>query len=165
MALEHEQMIEKIRNTHVEPRQTSSHVVAWMSEQLSRSGASEIIKGTIRKRQLIEDCRKQQEELQRKIDEAIGEEEEPDVMDTLRDALKEKSKPKTDQELLIEQVRTALAPKSTERDPNKALLKALITAQNKTQGVSGTSMLKPDVLNKLKDTEFSMAEWLASLNK
>ena len=66
----------------------------------------------------------------------------------------------------MDQIRTTLAPKETDKDPNKALLRALITTQNKATGVSGTSTLKPDILSKLSgDGTFSMAEWLASLNK
>ena len=65
----------------------------------------------------------------------------------------------------MEQIRTALGPKES-KDPNKVLLKALITGQNKARGASGTTMLKPEILNRLQgEGEFSMAEWLASLNK
>ena len=69
-------------------------------------------------------------------------------------------------QLLLEQIRATLAPKEVDKDPNKALLKALITSQNKSTGSSGTSTLRPDIFNRLTgDNEFSMAEWLASLNK
>ena len=74
---------------------------------------------------------------------------------------------KSDQELLLEQIHTSLAPGETDKDPSKALLKALITAQNKTTGTGGTTTLKTtDMLHRLMgDNEFTMAEWLASLNK
>ena len=66
----------------------------------------------------------------------------------------------------MEQLRNALVTKDAEKDSNKALLRALINSQNKTAGISGTSTLNPDVFSKLAgEKEFSMAEWLASLNK
>ena len=69
------------------------------------------------------------------------------------------------QEVLLQQLKTALTAQK-EEDPNKALLKALVTQQNKTAGEGGTSMLKPSILNKLAaGNSNTMAEWLASLNK
>ena len=66
----------------------------------------------------------------------------------------------------MDQLRASLASKVEEKDPNKMLLRALITNHNRTQGTQGTSTLKPDILHRLaSDGEFSMAEWLASLNK
>ena len=66
----------------------------------------------------------------------------------------------------MEQIRTALAPKDVGKAPNRALLKALVTGQNKTTGAGGTSTLKVDILHRIaEEGEFSMAEWLASLNK
>ena len=53
-----------------------------------------------------------------------------------------------------------------EEDPNKVLLKALITQQNKTAAEGGISTLKPMVMNRLLTNEGNtMAEWLANLNK
>ena len=70
--------------------------------------------------------------------------------------------------MLIQQLRTALTNKQDE-DPNKALLRALITMQNKTTTDGGTSTLKPHIINSLLTTEGSnsntMAEWLAGLNR
>ena len=72
----------------------------------------------------------------------------------------------TTQDRLLEQARQALGPKENPKDSNQALLKALITAQNKTTGYGGTSALRPEVLDRLAgEQEFSMAEWVASLNK
>ena len=88
-----------------------------------------------------------------------------DLLETLRRAIPARDK-KSDQELLLEQLKTTLAPTEQERDPTQALLKALITSHIKTTGTGGVSSLKPDILNKLTgEAEFSMAEWLASLNK
>ena len=117
---------------------------------------------------LLEKLRKQQEDLQKQIMELTGEGSKgsDNPMDSLHEALTGAARGKTEQELLLEQIRTTLAPREVEKDTNKALLRALITAQNKTTGFGGTGTLKPDILNKLTSKgEFSMAEWLASLNK
>ena len=67
--------------------------------------------------------------------------------------------------MLIQQLRSALTSKP-EEDPNKALLKALITSQNKTIAEGGTSTLKPQVLSSLlNEGGNTMAEWLETLNK
>ena len=120
------------------------------------------------KKAALDELYRQQEELQQKI-QAMSKEEAPtpsDPLGLLAQALSGHSKPKTEQELLMEQLRAALAPKEVDKDPNKALLKALITAQNKTLGIGGTSTLKPETLSKLMGNgEFSIAEWLATLNR
>ena len=68
-------------------------------------------------------------------------------------------------EVLLQQLKTALSAQKEEH-PNKALLKALVTQQNKVTGEGGISMLKPSILNKLAaGNSNTMAEWLASLNK
>ena len=115
----------------------------------------------------LTELRKQQEQLQKQIEDITNGEQEPtvDLLETLRRAIPARDK-KSDQELLLEQLKTTLAPTEGERDPTRALLKALITSHNKTTGTGGVSTLKPDVLNKLTgEAEFSMVEWLASLNK
>ena len=71
------------------------------------------------------------------------------------------------QELLLQQLKSTLTNKK-EEDPNKALIRALVTAQNKTQGEGGTSTLKPTLLNGIlggDGTSNTMAEWLANLNR
>ena len=70
------------------------------------------------------------------------------------------------QEVLLQQLRNALTNKQ-EQDPNKMLLKALITEQNKTTMGEGPSTLKPHILNSILggDSSPSMADWLANLNK
>ena len=50
------------------------------------------------------------------------------------------------QELLLQQLKNTLTNKK-EEDPNKALIRALVTAQNKTQGEGDTSTLKPALLS------------------
>ena len=103
----------------------------------------------------ISDLKKQQEEIQRKLKELEGITEEPHNSATQP----------VSQEVLLQQLRSALSGKK-EEDPNKVLLKALITQQNKTVGEGGTSILKPGIMSRLTVGETAnMAEWLASLNK
>ena len=112
---------------------------------------------------------RQQEDIQRQIDDLTGEDRE-DPADPITNITKllagTNSSSRPSQELLLEQIRTTLAPKEVDKDPNRALLRALITSQNKTPGYAGTNTLKPEMLSRLTgEGEFSMAEWLASLNK
>ena len=112
----------------------------------------------------LEQLRKQQEEIQKQMEDIMVENSSSNPLEALRNALTGKGK--TEQELLMEQIRTTLIPKEPEKDPNKALLRALITAQNTSSGIGGTNTLKLDLRTKLAaGNEFSMAEWLASLNK
>ena len=111
-------------------------------------------------------------ELQKKIDELTHNPQstsrpakDTDLASMLRQALSGQEEDRTSQEMLMEQLRVALAPKSVPKDQNKALLRALITAQNKAPGAGGTLTLKPEVLNRLVNEEFSMPECLATLNK
>ena len=173
---QHEENMGKLRRMTPEAARTPSHAVAWPQDQLNTHESRDSSTGTSEKTQLVEDLKKQQEELQRRIDDALSTGNatqqpnvmgtQPDIIGTLRKALEDRNKPKSEQELLLEQIRMALAPKEADKDPNKALLKALLTTQNKTTGASGTTTLKPELLHRLTgDTKFSMAEWLATLNK
>ena len=174
MAQQHEENMDKIKSMAQKATQPSSNqAVAWMEAQLKAQGTEgapphHITSPPVReeptpKQLLLQQLLKQQQELQKKIEEVSAEEEgsAPNMMEALLGHNK-----KSEQELLMEQIRATLAPRSADVDPNKALLKALLTSHNKTTGMVGTSMLKTDVLHKLTgEAEFSMAEWLASLNK
>ena len=171
MAQQHERNKDRIRSMASEATKSNpDQAVAWMQTQLNidRDTRTPAKEQDPQKAIKLEHLRRQQEELNKQIEDiTAGEGTAPDIMETLKRSLLGPSKGKTEQELLMEQIRTTLAPKTeTERDPNKALLKALITAQNKTSGSGGTSTLKPDIISKLTgEGEFSMAEWLATLNK
>ena len=103
------------------------------------------------------ELRRQQEELEKEM---------ADLMGTKGPAADTNKGGNLSGQLLLEQLRTVLNTREEEKDPNKALLKALLTAQNKTTGSSGMSTLKPEVLSRLSgEREFSMAEWLASLKR
>ena len=171
MMQQHEENMARIRDMTPEPAH-SDQAVTWLKTQLGeptqppREDTSSKSNNT-QKEFLLEQLHKQQEEIQRQIqDISTGEKESSDAMGKLKAALSGQSKDRTEQELLLEQLRAALAPKEAATDPNKALLKALITSQNKTTGTSGINTLCADILKKITgEGEFSMAEWLASLNK
>ena len=62
------------------------------------------------------------------------------------------------QDLLLEQLRGTLTSEKDD-DPNKALLRALLTNQNKAPGEGGTNALKPALINSLIGNDSSnMAE-------
>ena len=88
------------------------------------------------------------------------------LLEQLRSSMASKdTHTKTSQELLLEQLKDTLGGKK-EEDPNKMLLKALITNQNKTAGEGGTNTLKLALINSIMGVEGnSMAEWLAGLNR
>ena len=189
-AKEHQKNMNTIREmTKISTSTTSNQAVAWLATQLDSTSMPTLIQkpspnektlnGSINnisetgtppptdtKQLLLAELKAQQAELQKRIEEVTATNTTPqdDLVSMLRQAIASNN-PKTEQELLMEQIRTTLGKKEEERDPNKALLKALITAQNKATGPYSTSTLKPDILHKLTNDEFSMAEWLASLNK
>ena len=161
MMKEHEENMERIKNMSCDPRKESGQAVAWLHNQLGK-GTSEPSgdgEGDPHKKARLEHLYKQQEDIQKEIEDiSSGVGGNPPRGKVQKDT--------TEQEILMEQIRNTLAPKAPERDPNRALLRALITAQNKATGYGGTSTLKPELLCKLaREGEFSMAEWLASLNK
>ena len=69
----------------------------------------------------------------------------------------------------VEQLKVALANKDTSLsgDWQKDALRQFLVNSNKTIGPGGVSTLKPELLKRLtgEEEEFSMAEWLARLNK
>ena len=149
----------------------SAKAVHWLQKELdSQEGLepqkSEQEEAEAEKARLLEDLHRQQEQLQRQISEVT--QAAPRMGWGCGPTQEAQTETRTcdQQELLMGQLRTALAPKGEDKDPNKAILKALLTSSNKTVGPSGTSTLKADILSKLTgEGEFSMAEWLASLNK
>ena len=177
MQREHVENMEKMQSMGIEnPKGASNQAVAWLQSQLNGTGKEPTsgLTGTRNrdrydpKQTRLEELYKQQDEIQEEIADITRGPEvvTPSPLDSLRRSLGKNHREKTEQELLLEQIRTTLAPKDTDKDPNKALLKALMTAQNKTAGAGGMNTLNSDILNKLTgEGEFSMAEWLASLNK
>ena len=171
---EHRQNMEKMQDMGPPPQtHKRNQAVAWLEQQIGREQATPPTPGEREPpeeaQHLLAELRAQQLELQERIDsitkQATPSSSPEDLPTRLRQALASKTGSKVDQDILMEQIRTALAPKAEEKDHNKALLRALLTNQNKMTGVSGTTTLKPELLGKLTAEEFSMPTWLASLNK
>ena len=69
----------------------------------------------------------------------------------------------------MEQLKASLNPKNTRTtgDWQKDVLKQFLTKSDKVTMPAGTTTLKPDLLKRLMNEQdnFSMADWLATLNK
>ena len=108
----------------------------------------------------------QQEKIMQQIAELRGN-PTPTVngLDGSLDSIIKPSEDKTpSQDHIMNQLKAALSGKK-EEDPNKNLLRALITTQNKTAGEGGTSTLKPNIARSINPGSGNMAEWLAQLNR
>ena len=115
----------------------------------------------------IQELRMQQEEISKKLAELEkGTPAAPEtVSSVLRQALGQEDTAARSQGVLLEQLKAALASKK-EEDPNKAMLRALLTQQNKIPGEGGTNTLKNTMLTKLMQGDSTnMAEWLANFNR
>ena len=112
----------------------------------------------------IADIKKQQEELSRRMAELQGQSMgATPTVDLIRDNLA-KDLSREAQEDLINQLRSALAGKK-ETDPNRVMLKALVTQQNKIPGMGGTNTLNSSIIKGTVGAGGPMAEWLANLNR
>ena len=132
MEQEHAKVLSNIKEMGDNSRQDISQgVTQWLRTQLedaTQSGGpdrEEVIRANREKEareKAILELREQQEEINRRLAELTGDISTPGAGTSI-----------TGQEALLQQLRTALAGRK-EEDPNRALLKAFITAQNKTQG-------------------------------
>ena len=97
-------------------------------------------------------------------------------MDALMSAIRPEANERTlpqpqehNQQSLLEQLKASLQPKSAtlSGDWQKDMLRQFLTNSSKTGGAGGATVLKPEILKKLtnEQDEFSMADWLATLNK
>ena len=160
--------------TSVPPPSNTSDSLAWLKAHISNIHPVDDHTEQARKEQqereaAIQEIKAQQEELSKKLlDLEKGnqaQDKDSPLGDILRQALGKKDNPRGSQEVLLQQLRSALEPRK-EEDPNKALLRALLTQQNKTTAEGGTSTLKPNILSKmLQGDNTTMAKWLATLNK
>ena len=149
-----------------------SESLEWLKTQMGIPGTPKGVTEDLRRKEQeekeagIQELKAQQEEIIRKLANLVGDKHNPNgdtMTDILKQAMGEESR--RPQEVLIQQLRSTLAGKK-EEDPNKALLRALITQQNKTAGEGGTSTLKANVLARLlQGDNATMAKWLASLNR
>ena len=156
--------------------QTATTTLGWLKQQMGKTSTDQASapplteeQQQIRARELereaaLKELKKQQEELNKKIQE-LQEDSSPSEDPSQGNPGRSQGISQGLHEVLLQQLKTALAG-NKEEDPNKVLLKALITQQNKTTGQGGTTTLKPSILNKLVAGDGNtMAEWLATLNK
>ena len=180
---EHELTMEKLRqnrekamNTHknrieelnkaLQEKESQEDTVKWLQEQLALHGgpspapleseeARKKREAEEQKLKLIEDIRSQQQDLAKKLADLTG--EQPSIEDT-----------KTDQAAMIQQLHSALTTKAA-GDPQKAMLRALMTQSNKTPTLGGAQALRPEIMAKLLNSDQipsnDMSSRLANFNK
>ena len=161
MMQEHDENIEHMKSISTGTRKSQSkQAVAWLQDNLSSQGLGNTQAEEERERErAIEDLQRQQEQIQSEIEALRGTQQKGDHAGH-RQGLE------GNQGAVLEQLRAALSNKEEDRDQNRTIFKALLTADNKAPGLGGTTTLRTELLNKLGGPgEFSMAEWLASLNR
>ena len=169
---QHEQYMEKLKEAAKNTSEdTSAGILDWFQSQMAELGTTgepprlneeqerRKREQEARERE-IRDLHEQQEQITRKLAE-LGTGGKPENNPPLAHPLQGHR-----QEDLLQQLKMTLAGKK-EEDPNRALLKALITSHNKTAGEGGTNTLKPTIINSIFPGEGAntMADWLANLNK
>ena len=160
---EHTRILGEIKaKAEAKKGEADTQILDWFNKQvagLHPAKDSEEDKAQREKVRAIQDLRAQQDEISKKLAELEGRQEPPRAQET------EEAQP--NQEVLLQQLKLALAGKK-EEDPNKALLKALITDQNKTPGEGGTNTLKTSILNGLLTPEAPTTwqnGWRTSINR
>ena len=169
---EHAANLNKMRDMTKEAP-PANQAVSWLQNELQGPGKDnrpqepEVTQEEREKALLLAELRKQQEQLQKQINDLTGDTAARGVDHSDRAKTQNTGCYGTSQDDLLTKLKAALGPKETNStDHNRLLLKALTNGQNRIPGISGTSTLNPDILDRLSSQrEFSMAEWLASLNK
>ena len=173
-AQDHEKCLEEIEAmAHTNIKESASSTLEWLRTQISKStptGPPHLsleAQETLRreqgeKSQAIQELKAQQAEINQKLAEVEGTDSREDPTHTLRKAMQEAKAP---QEAMMPQLRSVLSGKK-EEDPNKAMLRVLLTQQNKTMGAGGANTLKTNILNRLsQEDNTTMADWLADLDR
>ena len=177
---EHDKCMEQMKELLVSKPDNPS--LEWLKAQMAEMGhnqdsaapspeeAEAAIKRREQKESMMQDLRRQREEINRKlaeIENGSGDTESSDsnedTLKLIKQALSQGTEGRDSQDSLMQQLRTALTGKEENQD--RLMLKALVTQQNKTPGEGGTNTLKPNILKGLPTGGGTMAEWLASLNK
>ena len=163
MARAHQAEMEEIKklSSHASSR-SGAH--EWLKTQLGITSQPNTKEEEIRlqeerrreeeKQKALTELRKQQADIQAKIDEIAGTSSPRDNEPKAGDS----------QASLLEQLKVAIGIRK-EEDPNRALLKALANNQHRVTDTSGANTLKADMLERILQGNNSMAEWLANLNK
>ena len=175
---EHEKCMEEMEDivhTRQEPGLNSS--VEWLKTQLGQlnkeptkeahTGDTERqLRDRLERESAIAELKRQQADIATKLanleNPAHKASQEEEATNLIKQTLSQGGNDKDTQESLMQQLRFALSGKR-EEDPNKMLLRALVTQQNKTMGEGGTHMLKPNIVKGLGGS--SMADWFANLNR
>ena len=179
-AKEHSKCLEEMeRMTTATMGESTTNTLDWLRSQIDKvtsgSGEPSLTEQQEKEKRLqqereaaIQELKDKQVQITQQLKQLQGEAGDPlgeDPMEIIRKGLNMGGPPAANnQVLLLQQLKTALSGKE-EEDPNKILLRALVTQQNKTTGEGGTSTLKPGLLNKVTMDCNTMAEWLANLNK
>ena len=166
---QHEKRLSDMKHMATEATENSSkdEAIMWLKSQLSKledpkdtEAEETACREQEEKKKMIEEVRKQRDELDAKLAELTG-----------RPTERGPSPPAQpdSQETLLQQLQAALSTKG-DMDPQKAILRALTTQSNKTQGPGGVHTLKPDLMEKLNtdltgNHRLDMNEWLANFNK
>ena len=180
MMEEHQANLEQMKNIPGDAvAKYTGKAVQWLQEKLQMGEANlqdPKEKERQEKAKLVQDLHRQQELLQKQIEDITGEgsgnhredpstsKEQASLLDQLKAALgpmkdtaeQNKEQASRDQALLLDQLRAALGPKQEAIDQNKVLLKALLSTHNKTSGLSGTSTLRPELVDRLTTTMSSL---------
>ena len=162
---EHERFLGELKDiTGASKRNTAKDVLEWFKAQTDKlheepTESEEQTKARLEKEardREIKELQLQQENIAQKLAELTG---EPPRVVTHTHGTNEPNPS------LLQQLRDTLTGRK-EEDPNKALLKALVTAQNKTAGEGGTNTLKAGLTAGLLEAGgHSMADWLGNLNR
>ena len=173
MLQEHQESMKQIQEMADKSTAThSSDIQNWLKQQLAKETPDKDQQEVEEAQKKLQELKTQQQQIQEQIENLQGvlnprQKDTADIWTTLKQTLAQGNK-EAEQTLLMQQLKASLNGK--DEDPNKTLLRALISTQNKTSTPVGANQLKPELLEKLLLSqegrgENNMAEWLASLNK
>ena len=175
----HAEHMAAIRATNITP-DTANPQMDWLTKKLTEisgntTSEEEIKKQKEQKQQAtraLQELVEQQKQIAERAKELVQGLEITPEMHALLSATQiqdQPAKPAIDQQVLMEQLKASLATKNTplSGDWQKDVLRQFLTNSNKTRMDEGATTLKPDLLKRLmnENEDFSMVEWLATLNK
>ena len=182
--MEHEKCMQEIKEiAEAATTDSTPSAVDWLRAQMAQAakrpqevGArpsveeQERLRKEQERQEAILELKKQQETISRQLAELQGTNpsgghNEEDTLGLLKQSLAQGGDSRATQDMLMQQLKATLTGKK-EEDPNKALIKAFLTAQNKVPSEGGTNTLKSTLMQNLLAGEGNaMADWLANLNK
>ena len=148
--------------------------VAWLRNKLSEFSKPAPTENEDKMREKMERLRELVEQRKQIEREAASISEEEALTPEMKQLVASLTKPQhnteakdnTDQEAMLQQLKTVLGDKAKENSSQRELIKQFLTASNKNTTTGGVNTLKPDLLKWMlgESEEFSMAEWLARFN-